>query len=102
MRDLVQILPKTSDDAVAVLGMVVKEWSHWSDHTDHEHQYIDILMHDGRIERYWRPLRDTMYPPGWDPSKDPFECYSFWEICGHHGVRYRINKVEKDENNEVD
>ena len=72
------IFPKTQ-------GIVVKGWTHWSDHIECKAQYLDILT-EGQVVRYWRP--DAA------PGSSGLESPGLWEIAGEGRQSYEISPVQ--------
>ena len=73
------IFPKTQ-------GIVVKGWTHWSDHIECKAQYLDILA-EGQVVRYWRPVVD-------DVEGEELGSPGLWEITGEGRQSYEISPVQ--------
>ena len=67
-------------------GLVIKGWTHWSDHIECKAQYLDILE-DGQVVRYWRPTPGAS--DGWN-----LEVPGLWEIAGEGRQSYEISPVQ--------
>lgn len=67
-------------------GIVLKGWTHWSDHIECKAQYLDILT-NGQVIRYWRPMVD-------DIEGEDLESSGFWEITGEGRQSYEISSVQ--------
>ena len=67
-------------------GIVLKGWTHWSDHIECKAQYLDILE-EGQVVRYWRPMPDSS---GGSNLGSP----GLWEIAGEGRQSYEISPVQ--------
>ena len=73
------VFPKTQ-------GIVLKGWTHWSDHIECKAQYLDVLT-NGQVIRYWRPTPGAKN--GWN-----LDVPGFWEIAGIGTQSYEILPVQ--------
>ncbi len=68
-------------------GIVIKGWTHWSDHIECKAQYLDILT-GGEVVRFWRPSPEKSLD--WWFFDEP----GFWEIGGVGTQSYEISPVQ--------
>ncbi len=64
-------------------GIIIKEWSSWSDHLECRLQYADVLI-NAQVIRYWKPVMD---------QEENF-LDGFWEAAGQRKGSYTMTPIQ--------
>ncbi len=72
-----------SIDSTDSEGIIIKEWSSWSDHLECNLQYADVLV-DAQVIRYWKPVM----------AQEEDFLDGFWEIAGQRKGSYTMTPIQ--------